>query len=310
MSDLLDRLGRAVLLTKDELVVLIRSAPHRYKVYEIAKRARGKLRTIAQPAKEVKALQYWVMAHVLNGFDLHPAATGYRKGRSIAHNARVHARGRFLLKLDFKDFFPSFSARDLRVFLKKNQSDFDKETVDALCRILFWKPKGTHELRLSIGAPSSPMLSNLLMRDFDRRVADCCAKHEVVYTRYADDLSFSSKASEQLAAVEQSVTELCGRLKSPSLTINEEKTVRVSKRDSRRVTGLILTNDRKVSLGRDAKRRISATVHYFVTNRLDSEQTANLRGMLNYANGVEPSFLQRLREKYGAETIRRIQTGN
>ena len=61
MSDLLTRLGLSVLLPRRELVRLIRSAPYRYKVYRIPKRKHGEFRTIAQPAREVKALQYWVM---------------------------------------------------------------------------------------------------------------------------------------------------------------------------------------------------------------------------------------------------------
>jgi RNA-directed DNA polymerase len=310
VSELLSQLSRVALLPADELMTLIRSAPHRYKVYQIPKRKPGQFRTIAQPAKEVKALQYWVMKNVLNKFEVHPAATGYRKGRSIAHNARPHTRSRFLLKLDFKDFFPSLKARDFRQFLKQSEVDFDKETVEALCRILFWRPKGTKDLCLSIGAPTSPLLSNILMLGFDRRVSAFCADHGVAYTRYADDLTFSAKNSESLAQVEEMVHGLCRRMRRPSLTIKEEKTVRVSKRDSRRVTGLVLTNDRKVSLGRDLKRRIRAWVHHFVTDRLSEEDALRLRGMLNHVNSVEPAFIQRLIEKYGAGTIRRIQTGH
>lgn len=309
MPEFLTRLGVAVLLPQDELMGLIRSAPHRYKVFQIPKRTPGQFRTIAQPAKEVKALQYWVMNHVLSEFEVHPAATGYRKGRSIAHNARPHTLGRFLLKLDFKDFFPSLKAHDFRLFLKRNKTDLDNESIEALCRILFWRPKGTKDLRLSIGAPTSPILSNILMIDFDMRVSTFCAAHNVTYTRYADDLSFSANSSEQLRLVEKTVVELCARSKSPSLTINQEKTVRVSKRHARRVTGLVLTNDRKVSLGREEKRRIRAWVHHFVTNRLDAEQIQKLRGMLNYVNSVEPAFLRRLRKKYGAGTITSLQTG-
>lgn len=310
MPEFLARLGVAVLLPQDELMGLIRSAPYRYKVFKIPKRAPGQFRTIAQPGKEVKALQYWVMNHVLSEFEVHQAATGYREGRSIAHNARPHTRGRFLLKLDFKDFFPSLKARDFRLFLRKHRTDLDKESIEALCRILFWRPKGTPDLCLSIGAPTSPMLSNILMIDFDRRVSTFCAAHNVTYTRYADDLSFSADSSEQLKVVEKAVLELCGRSKSPSLTINQEKTVRVSKREARRVTGLVLTNDRKVSLGREEKRRIRAWVHHFVTNRLGADQIPKLRGMLNYVNSVEPTFLRRLRNKYGAETITRLQAGH
>ena len=175
MSEFLADLGSAVLLPQDELMALIRSAPHRYKVYQVRKRAPGQFRTIAQPAKEVKALQYWVMNNLLDKFEVHPAATGYRKGRSIAHNARPHTRGRFLLKLDFTNFFPSLKARDLRLFLRKERTELDNANVDALCRILFWKPRGTQDLCLSIGAPSSPMLSNILLNEFDLKVAEFCS---------------------------------------------------------------------------------------------------------------------------------------
>ena len=64
-------------------------------------------------------LQYWVMKNVLKRFEVHPAATAYRKNLSIVHNARPHARGRFLLKMDFKDFFPSLKASDFRTFLNE-----------------------------------------------------------------------------------------------------------------------------------------------------------------------------------------------
>lgn len=306
MSDLLTRMGTAVLLSPRELRVLVDSAPYRYKVYQIEKRAPGQFRTIAQPAREVKALQYWVMKHVLSQFEVHPAATAYRKDLSILDNARPHASGRFLLKMDFKDFFPSLKARDFRVFLKRRGSNLDADDIGALCSILFWIPKGAlPDLCLSIGAPSSPILSNILLADFDRRLTAFCAARRVTYTRYADDLSFSAAASERLQVVEKAVIEWCARSKSPVLTVNQRKTVRVSKRDARRVTGLVLTNDRKVSLGRETKRRIRAWMHHFVTGRLEAEQVLKLRGMLAYVNSVEPPFMRRLRKKYGADAVKR-----
>jgi RNA-directed DNA polymerase len=309
MSDLLTRLGMAVLLPRDELLRLIRSAPHRYKVFQIPKRTSDQFRTIAQPAREVKALQYWVMRNVLSRFEVHPAAAAYREDLSIADNARPHAPGRFLLKMDFKDFFPSLKASDLRVFLNRQKANFDTDEVTALCQILFWTPKGTTDLRLSIGAPTSPMLSNVLMVDFDRRISIVCAARSVAYTRYADDLSFSSARSEELRVVERAVLSWCRRSKTPALTVNQSKTVRVSKRDARRVTGLVLTNDRKISLGRDQKRRIRARMHHFVTGRLETKQIVQLGGMLAYVKSVEPTFMRRLRKKYGADAIKACLKG-
>ena len=119
---------------------------------------------------------------------------------------------------------------------------------------------------------------------------------------------FSGGSSSLLAAVEQMVDALCERMVSPRLTLNREKTVRGSKKRSRRVTGLVLTNEGKVSLGRDQKRRIRAAVHHFVVGKLDKEQSGWLRGMLAFVRSVEPEYLNRLRAKYGADSIRRIQT--
>jgi retron-type reverse transcriptase len=154
------------------------------------------------------------------------------------------------------------------------------------------------------------MLSNLLLMNFDVNVAASCEKLGVAYTRYADDLSFSADVSSKLQKIERAIVTLCRQMKSPQLTINPGKTVRVSKRDSRRITGLTISNDARVSLGRDRKRSIRASVHHYVTGRLAKEQQLELKGMLAYVNAVEPSFLARLRKKYGYDVIHRIQAGS
>jgi len=307
MSKLLTKLGAALLLSESELMWLIRSAPRRYKVYQIPKRKEGEFRTIAQPAKEVKSLQYWVMDNILRALPVHSAATAYRAGKSIADNARPHRNGSFLLKLDFTDFFPSIKARDFEHYLKKSAMDFGSDEIEALSRILFWKPKGTKKLCLSIGAPSSPLMSNILLFEFDEKVAKFCSKRGIAYTRYADDLSLSSAVSSELEEVEKFIRKICNQTRSPKLTLNLDKLVRVSKKKSRRITGLVISNEGKVSLGHDKKRQLRASVHHFVTGRLSIEQSLELRGMLAYVNSVEPSFLARLSRKYGSEVIRRIQ---
>jgi retron-type reverse transcriptase len=303
MSDLLLRLGSETLLTQAELMKIVRSAPRRYKVYDIPKRTPGKVRTIAQPAKEVKALQRWVAQNVLQTFPVHPLATGYRLGHSIADNARLHCGGRFLLKLDFENFFPSLKSQDFVTLIRGMGSQFTPIEIEALTRILFWKQKGTSQLCLSIGAPSSPQMSNILLMEFDAEVERFCLPRNIVYSRYADDMSLSADTSTKLAEAENWIQELSHRLKSPVLKLNREKTVRVSKREARRVTGLTITNDGEVSLGREQKRSISASVHHFATGRLPEGERRRLSGMLAYVKSVEPSFLLRLRHKYGHEVI-------
>ncbi len=101
-----------LLIPLHDLEYVIRSAPKRYKVYRIKKRGGAGERTIAQPAVEVKYLQYWVMTNVLRQFPIHDAATAYRSGAGIIQNAGRHARNRFLLKLDFRNFFNSLRSVD------------------------------------------------------------------------------------------------------------------------------------------------------------------------------------------------------
>jgi hypothetical protein len=111
-------LSNDLALPPKDLLYRVKSAPYRYKVYEIAKKAPGKTRTIAQPAKELKPLQYWVMKNVLSKFPIHSAAFAYRKGRNILDNAIPHASHRYLCKLDFRNFFPSIKATDFERFMR------------------------------------------------------------------------------------------------------------------------------------------------------------------------------------------------
>ena len=248
------------------------------------------------------------MEHVLDRLFIHPAATGYRKGRNIADNARQHTHGHFLLKLDFKNFFPSLKAKDFKSYAVKHMPGLTIDEVEVLTRILFWKPRGTSGLLLSIGAPSSPVLSHILLGEFDTMVARFCSGIGASYTRYADDLSFSTNDTLVLQQVEEKIVSICQKLKTPKLILNRTKTVRVSKKTVRRITGLVITNDEKVSLGRDVKRHIRARVHHFVRGRLSTEEGLRLRGMLAYVKSVEPEFLARLRRSYGSEAIHKIQT--
>ena len=302
MSGLLERLSVEFTLPMDDLIYLVKSAPYRYKVYEIAKKTPGKKRTIAQPARVLKPLQYWVMENVLSKFPIHPAATAYRKGKNIADNAMPHVSNRFLCKMDFRSFFPSIKSTDFERFLSTGPfgGAWTVEEVGYLSRILFWRRERGGELRLSIGAPSSPLISNILLYRFDVAVTHLCSSHGVAYTRYADDLTFSTNERGVLERIEREIPRICTRLESPRLFLNRSKTVRASKKGARKVTGLILTNDALVSVGREKKREVRAAFHKFVLGELDAEETAKLAGTVAYINSIEPEYLQRLSQKYGA----------
>lgn len=286
---------------------IMRSAPIRYKSYRIPKRTEG-YREISQPSIEVKVLQRALIEILLRKLPLHEAATAYRSGMSIRDNALPHVGDGPILKMDFKDFFPSIKPRDWFAYCDETGVLSDPSDVKLTGYLLFQRQKGSSVSRLAIGAPSSPFLSNALMFEFDRRITDAVAEDHVIYTRYADDLTFSAPRTGHLVNVEKIVRSTLRSIKFPQLTINENKTTRITRKYGRKVTGLTLTNDGKVSLGHSRKRLIHAAVHHASLGKLDQESLGELKGLLGFANSVEPTFIDTLRVKYGADLIYLIQT--
>lgn len=306
MSQLMPLLVRGTGLSVHDIARIVLNAPARYKVFSIPKRSKG-VREIAQPARELKALQRILMNEFLNDLPIHNSATAYRKGISIRDNATPHAGGGALMKMDFKDFFPSIGAHHWNRYCDAHNLIPDEEDRWIASRIFFYRKKGKTALRLAIGAPSSPMMSNILMYEFDNFVQRALERDSVVYTRYADDITFSAPRTGHLNAVRPVVERAMARVPWPKLEINEEKTVVATRKFKRSVTGLVLANDGRVTIGREKKRIISATVYRFSQGRLDNDQSEELSGMLAYIHAVEPEFLESLRGRYGAELISDIQ---
>jgi hypothetical protein len=306
MSKLLDTLGRVTGLSENDLHRIIRNAPIRYKDYYIPKRNGGE-RLISHPARELKELQRALVTEVLSKLPVHEAASAYRPGKSIKDNANVHVRNSVILKFDFANFFPSIVARDWHTYCDRNKIFEDWEDVLISANILFHRPRGSSILRLAIGAPSSPFLSNILMKPFDEKITELVSADQISYTRYADDLTFSAKRTGFLTHVEKNLRQVIREISSPSLSINANKTVLATRKYKRMVTGLILANDGNVSLGHERKRRIRAAVDYARKRKLTIDEQKHLSGLLAFAQNVDPDFYTRLVQKYGAALIAQIK---
>jgi retron-type reverse transcriptase len=125
-------------LSRTDLSLIIETAPARYKIYQIPKK-RGGNRTIAHPSRELKAIQRYVLAEKLTEFPVHAAAMAYVKGRGINDNANSHRTSANLLKLDFRDFFPSITARNWESLFKQvAPSGMDLSDLRIYTKILFW----------------------------------------------------------------------------------------------------------------------------------------------------------------------------
>lgn len=291
--------------SENELVILIATASSRYKTHFIDKRGGRGRREISQPTKEIKFLQRLLIKHELDSLPVHDAVVGYRPGKSIIDHARPHASERYLLKLDFKDFFPSLKLRALehRLSLDTAYSPIERWTLG---RLLFRSVKRSGIRQLSIGAPSSPHVSNYLLREFDEGISDYCFARNVRYTRYADDLAFSTSLPTVLDDVEMEVRRLLAELTYLGLALNEAKTINVSMKHQRTLVGLTLSNDGRASIGRDAKRELRSMMHRASLGMLSPPEIANLQGRLAFTHAVDPDFVKQLLIRHGFASIGEI----
>jgi len=286
-----------------DLLRIISTAPARYKEYTIPKR-RGGLRTIAQPSRELKILQRYLLETKLRPLQVHAAATGYVRGRNILHNARIHQRNRIILKLDFEDFFPSIKVTDWDRYLRlKKPSEIERADFELYRRILFWGQKSAIPKCLSIGAPTSPALSNILLFDLDTRLFGAASRFNVAYSRYADDITVSANDLESVRRFEGAAQRIVTGTRSPAFTFNQSKRGLYFRGQKRMVTGLIITPVNDISIGRERKRLISVMLHKVAIGKADLEQISYLKGMLGFCIANEPDFVSRMRTKYGNEAV-------
>lgn len=301
-APLFDKLLREGPFSSRELVMIIMTAPERYKNHTIVKRHGRGTRLISQPTAEVKYLQRFIVHKELSSLSLHESAVGFRIGKSILHHAAPHAKAKYLLKLDFKDFFPSLKIGAIHYRLRQDTRFADQE-LWILGQILCRKDFKTQQLQLSIGAPSSPFLSNYLMFEFDQRMGEFCRAKGVVYTRYADDLAFSTSTPYLLDTVYSEVKKSLNEFGYLGLALNEEKTVNVSTKNRRTLVGLNLANQGTASVGRDEKRKLRAAMHYLSLGHLKASEISILRGKMAFIYGIDPKFVVELCAKYGYSKV-------
>ena len=212
--------------------------------------------------------------------------------------------------MDMADFFPSISeALVIRLLTRGAELGYwagDPECARVVARLACCARKGVGELSLSIGAPSSPAVSNALFFDSDNAIQQICQSMGVIYSRYADDMYFSTRAVNVLSSVEQRVRETLRF--TPNFRVNDEKTIRTSSKHRVSVTGLVVTPEHKVSVGRALKRGVRTRLFLALAGRLEASEFASLRGTIAYIHGVEPSFVESLVEKFGRAEFDRFMS--
>ncbi len=266
-----------------------------YHQHEVPKRNGKGMRKIESPHPRLKTAQQMLNKLIFSKFHMSKSCHGFVKERSILTNALPHVEAKTLMKFDIKDFFPSI-------------------TLDSIVKQLRFFGYGVNVSRclgllcvnanycLPQGAPTSPYLANLICIKIDKRIEGYCQKYNYVYTRYADDITISSKEIVSEYRFHKVQEFLCSVLadkdEKSQLRLNTEKSHRFINGQKMVVTGIVVNS--KASVNKSICRELENAIRYIklfgVVNHLkhldlqyDVETyKLHLYGLANFINMVNP----------------------
>ncbi len=209
----------------------------------------GAMRLITAPKPLLKRLQKRILQNGLSHLPLPDSCHGFREGRSIVTNAAPHAGSRLVVNVDIRAFFPSTSRAQVKQVLWKHYSKTLSDSAIGLLSEICCLDGS-----LPTGAPTSPVLANLVLAPVDRALEKAAARFGVTYTRYADDLTFSG--NEDCKKILPLVRKL---LAQRGYVLDPEKTQLYRRGRRQMVTGLVV-ND-KPNVPRKIRRLLRACVH-------------------------------------------------
>lgn len=217
-----------------------------YKSFPIERRSGG-VRTISAPIKPLKEVQRGLAISLLDGYRRPAHVHGFARGRSPVTNATVHV-GKFnLLRVDIQDFFPTITFFRVRGLFRAWPFEYPRDVADLLARLCC---AGNS---LPQGAPTSPIVSNFICRRMDRQLAALAAAHRCHFTRYADDLCFSTSQHTFPPGLGQLIDgsavvgdDLEAVVRRNGFAINHAKTTLAQRFQRQRVTGIVVNEKTNV----------------------------------------------------------------
>lgn len=276
-----------------------------YVEFSIPKRSGGE-RRIAAPRAPLRRVQRAILREILGRLAPHEASHGFVPRRSVLTNARPHEGAALVIKMDLKDFFPTLHYRRVQGFF--TAQGFGEEVAAALAGLCTHRPRLEDGVVLwpgvvPQGAPTSPALANLLCRRLDARLSGLAERVGAVYTRYADDLTFSFAAPPQVS-VGRFLWWVEGICQQEGFVENTEKRRVLRKGQQQRITGVVVNAGLRVP--RETRRTFRAILANCRKHGVSSQARgrsdfrAYLLGYAAYVQMIQPELGRRLRAEVRA----------
>lgn len=304
-----------------------------YSYFRIRKRSGGR-RQISVPEHRLMLVQRWIAAHILKKLPIHRASSAFADGASIVKCARQHCGARWLIKLDISGFFGSISEIQVyRVFLAAGYAPLVAFELARLCthapngskrynraewqsrnywQLPIMRYRQPHVGFLPQGAPTSPMLSNLIMRDMDKLLAALATSEGLTYTRYSDDITFSTTGGFDRRRSVKLIRKASRLLATIGLKVNDKKT-RIVPPGARKVVLGLLVDGPEPRLNRDFRDNLRQHLHYVEKFGPEAHRAAcgfdtisglyrHVRGLIDFAKSVDATYAASMRRKFDTIT--------
>lgn len=267
----INHLAKLIGVDSDTLKSMVMSSKSFYRSFCIPKR-RGGERQIDAPYPSMLKVQSWIYSNILSKIEVNDAAMGFVPERSIVDNAFVHNGKKCLLMMDVKDFFPSIKwYKVYSVFRKIGYPKNISQYLASLCCLNGCIPQG---------AVTSPSLSNIICRRLDVRVFKLARAYNVVYTRYADDVTFSGEYIPK--KIVGFVTDI---FKEEGFELQDKKTKLIRGQHRKIVTGISVSSG-KLTVPKNKRRQVRQAIFYIRRYGLKEHQ--------EYIGNKDPIYLRRL----------------
>ncbi|PIQ07600.1 MAG: RNA-directed DNA polymerase [Ignavibacteriales bacterium CG18_big_fil_WC_8_21_14_2_50_31_20] len=224
-----------------------------YSRFKIIKKDGGH-RIIYSPYGHLKKIQRGISELLYKNVELHGASHGYTINKSIITNAKQHLKKNCIINIDLENFFQTINTVMLNKSLKLFFPDITDELLIKIIAIC------SFEGSLPQGAPTSPILSNLVCYSLDLKLSELAISHNLDYTRFADDMTFST--NNKIVEL-QLKNDINGIIQSEGFRLNEKKYRVLKKRHRQSVTGI--TVNEKINVTRKYIRGIRAALYNWET---------------------------------------------
>ncbi|HCB1401079.1 TPA: RNA-directed DNA polymerase [Klebsiella variicola] len=272
-------LSVAIGVSPQFITSLIKNKIKYYRVFTIPKGKGKKRRVIEAPRVSLKIIQAWVAYHLsLNeNISLSESAFAFIPGRNgIYEAASKHCGAKWVLSIDLRDFFHTITSVLVSAALVK--IGYKADQANKLSDLL------TLNQRLPQGAPSSPVISNLVFKSTDLKINELIVGMNVKYTRYADDLTFSSEDEGfDIELLKENVLRV---LNSDGWVVAEEK-LKISKSPNRLKVHGFLVHEIKPRLTKGYRNKIRAYKHLLQTGKIIEGDLDKIKGHVNYSAYID-----------------------